>query len=97
MKIVQYLPVECLDDLVAATGFALGDGNYEYKLTWLLERIGMLKENAESAAILHDNPEKGDLVALIQQERRWSAGLQNTINGLMVDIESLRSKVKEAQ
>lgn len=88
--IVSFLPVERLDDLVAATGFKLDRVDAEYKFRWLLERIGMLRERAAMADILHDNPSKADLEAVIQAERRWSAGLSNTIGALQAELESLR-------
>lgn len=91
-SVISFLPVACLDQLVEATGFNLGPDNYDYKLKWLIERIGMLRESADKAAIVHDNPTVADLTALIQQERRWSAGLDNTIQGMMAELEVLRGK-----
>jgi hypothetical protein len=92
MNIVTFIPAERLDDLVAASGFNLGDSGYEYKYTWLLERIGMLRRDSEVAALLHDNPDKRDLVAAIQRERDWSKGLQSTIDSLMIECEALRKE-----
>lgn len=91
--IVSYLPAERLDDLIAATGFDLESYPYEHKYRWLLERIGMLRERSDAANIVHDNPEISQLVALIQYERRWSAGLTNTIAGLQAELERLRNRV----
>lgn len=90
--IVSYLPVEALNQLVAATGFNLEGTDWEYKYTWLLERIGMLKQQADMANIVHDNQTTDKLVALVEHERRWSAGLQNTIAAYQVELEDLRRK-----
>ncbi len=90
--IVSYLPVEYLDGLVAATGFNLGESNYEYKYKWLMERIRILGDQSKEVAILRDNPEKSQLVAVIQQERRWSAVLSNTITALQAEIEILKKE-----
>lgn len=91
-QVIQFLPVECLDALVAATGFDLAETSYDYKFTWLVERIGMLRKDSEAAAIVHDNPQVSDLVAVIQEERAWSAGQQNTINAMTVELEKLRGR-----
>jgi hypothetical protein len=91
MAIISFLPVECLDALVTATGYNLDTVlDYEYKYTWLLERIGMLRLDSEAAAIIHDNPEQHQLVALIQQERLWSKGLQNTVAAMQAEYSDLR-------
>lgn len=88
--VVSYLPVEALFALVRATGYDLDGSTPEYQYRWLLERIGMLRDEAKAAAILHDNPKVGDLVALVQSERCWSAGLSSTILALQVELENLR-------
>jgi hypothetical protein len=80
--IVTFLSADGLDNLVKATGFDLSNATYEYKYSWLLERIGMLRKDSEAAAILHDNPDKQDLISVIQKEREWSRKLQETINAL---------------
>jgi hypothetical protein len=80
--IVTFLSADGLDNLVKATGFDLSNASYEYKYFWLLERIGMLRKDSEAAAILHDNPDKQDLISVIQKEREWSRKLQETINAL---------------
>lgn len=91
--ILAFLPAERLDDLVVATGFTLGEYvPYETKYQWLLERIGMLRRDSEAAAILHDNPEKNDLVAVIQRERDYNKALQSTITALTSECENLRKK-----
>ena len=79
----------------AATGFALDNVPWEYKYRWLLERIGMLRERANMADIIHDYPDRNDLIAVIQLERRWSAGLSQTIAALQVEIDNLRKKKHE--
>ncbi len=83
--IVTFLSAEGLDNLVRATGFDLADASWEYKYRWLLERIGMLRRDSEAAAILHDHPEKQELISVIQKEREWSKSLQETINALQSD------------
>jgi hypothetical protein len=80
--IVTFLSADSLDNLVKATGFDLSGATWEYKYDWLLIRIGMLRKDSEAAAILHDNPDKQDLISVIQREREWSAKLQETINAL---------------
>lgn len=85
-----YMSVDCLDALVSATGFTLDNVDVKYKYHWLLERISMLRVEAERGNILHDNPEKADLVTLVQRERRWNDGVQATLAALQAEVEKLR-------
>ncbi len=92
-----YMPADALDALIDATGFGASfeaGGDYDYKYRWLLERIGMMKQDRDAAAIVHDHPEIADLVAVIKTERAWSAGLSQTIQTLQAELERLRRDKK---
>jgi hypothetical protein len=97
MNVQVFIAGSVIDELIEATGFgqvAKPAYGIEYKCHWLLERIGILREEATHGNILHDNPEVKQLVALVEFERGISNALRQTLAAEYLEVESLRDRLK---
>lgn len=93
-----YLPETVIDEMIVATGFDQVTGpayGIEDKCQWLLERIGILREEALAGNILHDNPGLEALVALVEYQRQGLKSYQNTISIQHAELNELREKVRK--
>ncbi len=91
-----YIPEDIIDDLIRATGFTqVAEPAYDikYKCKWLLERIGILRQEATAGNILHDNPDMEKLVAYCMWQKGCTDARQQTINTMMETNERLRDEI----
>jgi hypothetical protein len=95
-----YIPESVIDEMIRATGFiqvSTPDTNIKYKCKWLLERIEILKRDADTVNIVHDKPEISQLVAALKHERSYREGLSHTLDVKREEMERLRDELRAFQ
>lgn len=98
MNVPVFVSSSVIDEMICATGFnqvATKSYGIEYKCRWLLERIGIMQREALHGAIIHDNPEIQQLIALVEFERQGTKAYRHTIESQRLELDQMRDELRK--